>query len=257
MLELKNISFSVKEDGVTKDIIRNISLTIPDEKLVVITGPNGGGKSTLARLIAGIEKPTEGRIFLHGEDITDKNITERARMGIGFAFQQPVRFKGIQVLDLIRLATGKHLSVGDACDYLSAVGLCAKDYIDREVNSSLSGGELKRIEIATVLAKASVLSVFDEPEAGIDLWSFQNLIQVFEDMRQHIKGSSILVISHQERILNIADEIIVLKDGQLVTHGTSDEVLPQLSGDTTAVAGCCRLGGLAELRELKGDDFRC
>ncbi len=263
MLELKNITFSVTEDGEKKEIIRGIDLVIPDERLVVITGPNGGGKSTLARLIAGIEKPTSGQIFLNGEDITEKSITERAKMGIGFAFQQPVRFKGIQVLDLIRLATGKHLSVGDACEYLSAVGLCAKDYIDREVNASLSGGELKRIEIATVLAKASVLSVFDEPEAGIDLWSFQNLIQVFEGMRREIKGSSILVISHQERILNIADEIIVLKDGELVAHGTRDEVMPQLAGDTESMAGCCRiseLSGLAELKGLadrKGEDFKC
>ena len=257
MLELINVSFNVDDEGQDKEIIRGVSLKIPDDKLIVITGPNGGGKSTLARLIAGIEKPTEGRILLDGEDITDVSITDRAKKGIGFAFQQPVKFKGIQVLDLIRLATGKRLSAAAACEYLAAVGLCAKDYIDREVNASLSGGELKRIEIATVLAKASRLSVFDEPEAGIDLWSFNNLIQVFENMRKNISGSSILIISHQERILNIADEIIVLKDGQLVTHGTRDEVLPQLSGDTTAVAGCCRLGGLAELRELKGDDFRC
>ncbi|MBR0085004.1 MAG: ATP-binding cassette domain-containing protein, partial [Lachnospiraceae bacterium] len=170
MLELQNISFEVSEDGVGKEIIRDISLTIPDNKFVVITGPNGGGKSTLARLIAGIEKPTAGRIIFKGTDITDMSITDRAKMGIGFAFQQPVRFKGLQVLDLLRLATGKRLSPAKACDYLSAVGLCARDYIDREVNSSLSGGELKRIEIATVLAKGSSLSVFDEPEAGIDLW---------------------------------------------------------------------------------------
>ncbi len=238
MLELKNISFGVNEDGQEKEIIRDISLSIPDGKLVVITGPNGGGKSTLARLIAGIERPDSGRIFYHGEDITDKSITERAKMGIGFAFQQPVRFKGLQVLDLIRLATGKNISVADACVYLSKVGLCARDYIDREVNSSLSGGELKRIEIATVLAKAPKLSVFDEPEAGIDLWSFQNLIEVFEEMRREITDSSILIISHQERILNIADDVIVLKDGQLVTHGRKDDVLPELIGTASMVREC-------------------
>lgn len=241
MLELKNISFGVNEEGQEIEIIRDISLTIPDEKMVVITGPNGGGKSTLARLIAGIEKPLSGQILLNGTDITNLSITDRARMGIGFAFQQPVRFKGIQVLDLIRLAKGSRLSVSEACQYLSAVGLCARDYIDREVNSSLSGGELKRIEIATVLAKGSALSVFDEPEAGIDLWSFQNLIEVFEGMRANIKGSSILIISHQERILNIADEIIVLKDGQLSIQGTKEEVLPELIGTASAVRNCSRL----------------
>ena len=242
MLELKNISFLVDDEGTDKEIIRDISLTIPDRKLVVITGPNGGGKSTLARLIAGIEKPTSGQILLNGEDITDKSITERAKLGIGFAFQQPVRFKGIQVLDLIRIATGKRTSVAEACEYLSAVGLCAHDYIDREVNDSLSGGELKRIEIATVLARATKLSVFDEPEAGIDLWSFQNLIEVFQSMRKNIKDSSILIISHQERILSIADEIIVLKDGQLEKEGGKDEVLPGLIGTASATRGCDKLG---------------
>ena len=179
MLELKNIRFDVQEGFQEIEIIRDVSFTIPDNKFVVITGPNGGGKSTLARLIAGIEKPTGGRLFLDGEDITEKSITDRARMGISYAMQQPVRFKGIQVFDLLRLAAGKKVSVGEACQYLSRVGLCAKDYIMREVNASLSGGELKRIEIATVLARGTQLSVFDEPEAGIDLWSFQNLIQVF------------------------------------------------------------------------------
>ncbi len=243
MLELKNISFGVSEDGQEKEIIRDISLQIPDGKLVVITGPNGGGKSTLARLIAGIEKPDMGEIYYNGQDITDLSITDRARMGIGFAFQQPVRFKGIQVLDLIRLATGRNISVADACEYLSRVGLCARDYIDREVNSSLSGGELKRIEIATVLAKAPSLAVFDEPEAGIDLWSFQNLIEVFEQMRKEIKNSSILIISHQERILNIADEVIVLRDGQLVTQGARESVLPDLIGTASVVKECQKFAG--------------
>lgn len=246
MLELKNISFGVDADGQYKEIIKDVSLTIPDDEFLVVTGPNGGGKSTLARLIAGIEKPTEGRIILNGEDITEMSITERAKNGIGFAFQQPVRFKGIQVLDLIRLAKGSRLSPADACEYLSAVGLCARDYIDREVNSSLSGGELKRIEIATILAKGPTLSVFDEPEAGIDLWSFQNLIEVFEGMRRSIAGSSILIISHQERILNIADEIVVLKNGMLTAKGAKDEILPQLIGTDSAVEECRKKGVLKE-----------
>lgn len=238
MLELRNITFDVHDDGQDKEIIRDVNLTLPDRKLIVVTGPNGGGKSTLARLIAGIETPTSGQILLNGEDITHMSITDRAKKGIGFAFQQPVRFKGLQVLDLIRLAAGKHLTVVDACAYLSKVGLCARDYINREVNSSLSGGELKRIEIATVLAKAPSLAIFDEPEAGIDLWSFQNLIDVFQRLREHIQDSSILIISHQERILNIADEIIVLRDGHLVRKGSKDEILPELIGTNAAVPTC-------------------
>ena len=237
MLTLENVSFEVQAEKGQKEIIRNMNLTIDDHKFVVITGPNGGGKSTLAKLIAGIEKPTAGRIYFDGTDITEKNITERANMGISFAFQQPVRFKGIQVLDLIRLAAKKRLAPVDACKYLSEVGLCAKDYINREVNGSLSGGELKRIEIATVLARETKMSVFDEPEAGIDLWSFQNLIQVFERMRQKTDGS-ILIISHQERILNIADEIVVIADGKITKQGPKDEVLPQLLGTTSAVDAC-------------------
>lgn len=240
MLELKNISFQVPDEDREKEIIRGISLRIPKDRLVVITGPNGGGKSTLAKLIAGIESPTEGRILYKGQDITDKSITDRARMGIAFAFQQPVRFKGIRVLDLMRIAAGKQLSVAEACNDLSAVGLCARDYIEREVNASLSGGELKRIEIATVLARKAELSVFDEPEAGIDLWSFQNLVDVFRQVRRNIRGS-ILIISHQERILNIADEIIVLKDGQVERQGTRDEILPALLGTASAVNVCSRL----------------
>ncbi len=240
MLELKNISFCVDTEGEEKEIIQDISLTIPDGKMIVITGPNGGGKSTLAKLIAGIEKPTGGQILLNGEDITEMSITDRARKGIGYAFQQPVRFKGIRVLDLIRIAAGKQLSPADACEYLSAVGLCARDYIDREVNSSLSGGELKRIEIATVLAKAPSLSVFDEPEAGIDLWSFQNLIKVFEGMRKNCKENSILIISHQERILNIADELVVLKDGKLEAQGSKEEILPKLVGSFSITKECSK-----------------
>ena len=199
-------------------------------KFVVITGPNGGGKSTLARLIMGIEKPSTGRILLDGEDITELDITQRARKGISFAFQQPVRFKGIRVQDLLRLASGKNLSVSAACEYLSEVGLCARDYIDREINSSLSGGELKRIEIATLLARKTKLSVFDEPEAGIDLWSFQNLIRIFEKMRSEIQDSSIVIISHQERILRIADEVVVLANGRIRQQGRPEEILPNLVG---------------------------
>ena len=242
MLELKNVSFTVDDDGGDeKEILRDVSLKVEDKKFVVITGSNGGGKSTMAKLIAGIEKPQEGRILFDGQDITDLGITERARLGIGFAFQQPVRFKGLQVIDLLRIASGKDFSVQEACDYLSEVGLCAKDYIGREVNASLSGGELKRIEIATVLARKTRLSVFDEPEAGIDLWSFQNLIRIFEKMRREIHDSSIVIISHQERILRIADEIIVLKDGRVDQQGPADEILPKVIGTEAAVDTCTRL----------------
>lgn len=240
MLELKNVSFDVADVKGQKEIIKNLSLTIDDHKFVVITGPNGGGKSTLAKLIAGIEKPTSGNIYLNGEDITEKSITERAKMGISFAFQQPVRFKGIRVLDLLRIAAGKNLSAADACQYLSEVGLCARDYVKREVNASLSGGELKRIEIATVLARSTQLSVFDEPEAGIDLWSFQNLIQVFERMRK-ITNGSIMIISHQERILDIADEIVVISGGTISRQGPKDEILPELLGTASAVNSCEKL----------------
>lgn len=240
MIELEHISFDVPQKTGQKEIIRDISLSIEDHKTVVITGPNGGGKSTLAKLIAGIEKPTSGRILFDGEDITHKSITERANLGISFAFQQPVRFKGLQVLDLIRLATGKQIAPADACEYLSEVGLCAKDYINREIDASLSGGELKRIEIATVLARGTKLSVFDEPEAGIDLWSFQNLIRVFERMKKNTDGS-VLIISHQERILDIADEIIVLSNGQIKEQGRKDEILPGLLGTSAAAASCSKL----------------
>ena len=238
MLELKNLSYSVEDDGAQKEILHDLSLKIDNGRFVVITGPNGSGKSTLARLIMGIEKPTSGRIFFDGQDVTDLGVTERARLGISFAFQQPVRFKGIRVIDLLRLASGKPFGVAQACDYLSEVGLCARDYIEREINASLSGGELKRIEIATLLARQTKLSVFDEPEAGIDLWSFQNLIRIFENMRKQIKDSSIVIISHQERILNIADEIILLANGSIKKTGDAAEVLPELIG-TAAVADAC------------------
>ena len=227
MLELKNISFSVDDENAESgevEILKDINLRIDENKFVVITGPNGGGKSTLAGLIAGIRKPTSGQIIFDGKDITDLSITDRAKAGISFAFQQPVRFKGIRVIDLLRIASAKDISVSEACEYLSEVGLCARDYIEREVNASLSGGELKRIEIATVMARKTRLSVFDEPEAGIDLWSFQNLIRIFENMRKEISGSSIIIISHQERILNIADEIVVVKDGSIARHGAAKEI---------------------------------
>ena len=237
MLELKNLVYEVPEDGRTKRIIDNLSLNIDDGKFVVITGPNGGGKSTLAKLIMGVEPSTSGSIILDGEDITDKNITERANLGISFAFQQPVRFKGIRVIDLLRLAAGKELSINDACEYLSKVGLCARDYIEREVNASLSGGELKRIEIATVLARGTKFSIFDEPEAGIDLWSFQNLIKVFENIRESIRGT-VLIISHQERILDIADEIVVIQDGRVREQGPKKDILPGLLGTSSALNSC-------------------
>ena len=238
MLTLENLSFDVNDEKGEIGIIKDISFTVGDGKFVVITGPNGGGKSTTAKLIMGIERPTGGRVLFDGQDITDMSITDRANLGISFAFQQPVRFKGVQVIDLLRLAARKKLTVSEACQYLAEVGLCAKDYINREVNASLSGGELKRIEIATVIARASKLSVFDEPEAGIDLWSFQNLIQVFERMQEKTKDGSILIISHQERILDIADEIVVISAGQIVKHGPKEEILPQLLGTSSAVNMC-------------------
>ena len=235
MLELKNVSLSVKdENDKDKEILNNVSLTIEDEKFIAITGPNGGGKSTLAKLIVGIDEPTEGQIIFDGHDITHMSITDRANLGISFAFQQPVRFKGIKVKDLISLAAGKDTTTAQACAYLSEVGLCARDYIDREVDASLSGGELKRIEIAQLIARNTKLSVLDEPEAGIDLWSFSNLIKVFEKMRED-RARSILIISHQERILDIADEIVVLKDGQIVANDKKDAILPELLKGT---AGC-------------------
>ena len=231
MLELQNISYMVDDDD--KEILRDINLAF-DEKFVAITGPNGSGKSTLAKIIAGILKPTSGKILLDGEDITDLNITERAKKGISYAFQQPVKFKGLKVKDLMSIASGKTLDIAGICDILSQVGLCARDYINRELNGSLSGGELKRIEIAMIKARATKLSVFDEPEAGIDLWSFNSLIKVFEKM-QHKNTNSILIISHQERILDIADEIILLVDGKIRAHGDKEEIMPLVLGNNNNV----------------------
>ena len=240
MLQIKNLSFDVTDGKGQKQIIQDLNLEVDEGKFVVITGPNGSGKSTLAKLIAGIEKPTSGQILFDGRDITDCSITERANLGISFALQQPVRFKGITVLDLLRLAAKKRLTVGEACTYLSEVGLCAKDYVNREVNASLSGGELKRIEIATVLARGTRLSIFDEPEAGIDLWSFQSLIKVFRHMRDTINGT-ILIISHQERILDIADEIIVLANGGIRSRGTKEEIMPELMRSADVARSCSKI----------------
>lgn len=233
MLELKNICF--KRDG--KQILNNINLELPSGKFVVITGPNGSGKSTLAKIIMGIEKPDTGSIIFDSEDITNLSIDERARKGIGFAFQQVVKFKGITVYDLIRLSAGKKVTKNEACEILSTVGLCAKEYIDREVNGSLSGGELKRIEIATVAIRKNKLIIFDEPEAGIDLWSFENLIEVFESLRDKNKESTTLIISHQERILNIADTIVLLKNGKIASVGSKEDVKNVLTSDKR----CCKL----------------
>ena len=229
MLELRDICFEV--DG-EKEILKNINLEI-DERFVALTGPNGGGKSTLAKIISGILVPTSGKIYLDGEDITEATVTERSRKGISYAFQKPVTFKGLTVKDLLSLASGKQSSISEICDILSEVGLCARDYVNRELNDSLSGGELKRMEIAMVMARGTKLSIFDEPEAGIDLWSFQNLIQVFEKMYKQINGT-ILIISHQERILNIADKIIVIADGQIQKQGTREEILPELLNGQSA-----------------------
>lgn len=228
MLELRNISYAAEDNSKEIEILKDVSVKI-EERFVAVTGPNGSGKSTLAKIIAGIIRPTSGQILLDGVDITDLSITDRANMGISFAFQQPVRFKGITVKDLLSIAAGKDATMTEICEMLSEVGLCARDYVNREVNGSLSGGELKRIEIAMIMARKTKVSIFDEPEAGIDLWSFQNLIRVFEKMYEVTNGS-ILIISHQERILNIADKIILLADGEISKVGTKEEIMPALLG---------------------------
>ena len=235
MLILENITWKVPDGD---QILKGVDLVIPSGGLTVITGPNGGGKTSLAKIVAGLATPDSGRILLDGEDLTGLSITERARKGVGYAFQQPVRFKGITVRDLLELAAGHTLSEKELCDILGSVGLCTHDYIDREVSTGLSGGEIKRIEIASVLARSDTkLCIFDEPEAGIDLWSFQNLIQVFENMREKTHGS-ILIISHQERILDIADEIVVISDGKVFKQGTRDEIMPQIMGTSSAMGEC-------------------
>lgn len=239
MLELKNISLNLAD---SKDILNDVSLNVESGKFVVITGPNGGGKSTLAKIVAGIFKPTSGQILFDGQDITNASITDRARMGISYAFQQPVRFKGIKVRDLITLAAGRELTTSGVCEYLSEVGLCARDYVDREVNASLSGGEIKRIEIAMVMARGTKLSIFDEPEAGIDLWSFAKLTETFRLLQSKGKNT-ILVISHQERIIDLADEIVMLSNGQIARHGTKEEIMPNILADTGGVCSFLQPGG--------------
>ena len=235
MLELQHISYDVEQDGDNKGILRDINLTI-NERFVAITGPNGGGKSTMAKIIAGIYKPTAGRILLDGEDITDLDITQRARLGVSYGFQQPPRFKGLRVRDLLALAAGSEkLTREEGCQYLTRVGLCAADYIDREVDASLSGGEVKRIEIATILARKSGLMIFDEPEAGIDLWSIAKLTETFKAIHQK-REATLIVISNQERIIDLADEIVMIRDGKIAKHGPKDEIFPQILANTSA--GC-------------------
>ena len=235
MLTLKNLSLTAADAQGRADIVKNVSLDVEDGKFLVITGPNGGGKTTLAKLIMGLATPTGGQIFLDGEDITGLSITDRAKRGISYSFQQPPRFKGMKVSDLLTIAAGKALSHDEACSYLTQVGLCARDYLNRDVHTSLSGGEVKRIEIATLLAKNSRLMIFDEPEAGIDLWSFARLTETFRELHEK-GGRTILIISHQERIIRLADEIILIANGEIAGRGTADELYPKLLSQT--VAGC-------------------
>ena len=238
MLELKNLTLTVPSEAGMTDILKDVSLTIEDKKFVVITGPNGGGKTTLAKVIMGLATPTAGQIFWNGRDMTDLSISERAKLGISYGFQQPPRFKGMKVADLLQIASRRKLSHSEACNYLTKVGLCARDYVDRDVDTSLSGGEVKRIEIATVLAKDADLMIFDEPEAGIDLWSFARLTETFRELHDR-QDKTILIISHQERIIRLADEIILIAGGRIQNRGPADALYSQIMADT--VAGCNRL----------------
>ncbi len=238
MLEIKNLCYTVPDGNSQKGILDHLSLTIPDKRFVVITGPNGGGKTTLARSIMGINQPTDGSILWNGTDITNLSVSDRAKLGISYGFQQPPRFKGMRVRDLLNIAAGEDLGHDVACSYLTQVGLCARDYVDRDVDGSLSGGEVKRIEIATVLARRSELMIFDEPEAGIDLWSFARLTETFQAIHDK-KESTIIIISHQERIIRLADEIILLANGQISDRGAADEIYPKLMGMT--VGNCNKL----------------
>ena len=238
MLEIEHLSYRVPDSAGRKDILQDVSLTIPDKRFVVITGPNGGGKTTLAKTIMGIYRPTAGRIVWNGRDITSLSVSDRAKLGISYGFQQPPRFKGLRVRDLLDAAAGQTLSTSAACDYLNRVGLCAKSYLERDVDASLSGGEVKRIEIATILARKSGLMIFDEPEAGIDLWSFSRLTETFREIHDK-KEATILIISHQERIIRLADEILLVADGRIAAHGSAAEIYPILMGQTQS--GCERL----------------
>lgn len=231
MLELKNISFTVEGENGKTEILKNLSLTVENKKFIVITGPNGGGKTTLAKTIMGIVTPTAGQIYYNGEDITEKNISERAKLGISYGFQQPPRFKGVKVKDLLSIAAGERLNHDKACSYLTQVGLCARDYLERDVDTSLSGGEVKRIEIATILARKSELMIFDEPEAGIDLWSFARLTETFKAIHDK-QEATIIIISHQERIIRLADEILMISGGEVAARGTVDEIYPQIMAQT-------------------------
>ena len=239
MLEIKNLAFSVEDEKGRQTILDDLSLTIPTGSLVVVTGPNGGGKTTLAKAIMGLIPLNGGQILYNGTDITDMTITERARLGIGYGFQQPPRFKGIRVRDLMDLAAGRKLSHGECCTYLTEVGLCAKDYLDREVDTSLSGGEVKRIEIASVLARGCELMIFDEPEAGIDLWSFSRLTETFQALHKK-SDATLIIISHQERIIQLADEIVLVADGKVKEQGSKDVMFPKIIG--AAVTSCSRMG---------------